>query len=76
MNKEELLKEIGERIRVIRNQKGLTQKQLAHLIGKDQQSIHRLETGNINPSFIYLYEIAQGLEVSLQEIVNINSLQA
>ena len=70
MKEEELLKKIGEQIRFIRLDKGLTQKQLAHLIGKDQQSIQRLEAGNINPSYIYLCEIANGLNVSLLDILN------
>ena len=70
MKKEELLKKIGEQIRVIRIGKGLTQKQLAHLIGKDQQSIQRLEAGNSNPSYIYLCENANGLNVSLLDILN------
>jgi len=68
MEKEVLLKKLGERIRQIRIDKGITQVQLAHSIGKDQQSIQRLEAGNINPSYFYLYEIANGLNVSLTEI--------
>lgn len=69
MNKEVLLKDLGVRIRIIRKDKGITQVQLAHAIGKDQQSIQRLEKGNINPSYIYLQEIANGLNVSLLELL-------
>jgi putative transcriptional regulator len=69
MNKEVLLKDLGVRIRIIRKDKGITQLQLAHAIGKDQQSIQRLEKGNINPSYIYLQEIANGLNVSLLELL-------
>ena len=68
MEKEVLLKALGKRIREIRLDKGITQVQLAHSIGKDQQSIQRLEAGNINPSYYYLCEIAEGLNVSLIEI--------
>lgn len=46
----------------------ITQAELAHAIGKDQQSIQRLEAGKINPSYFYLYEIAEGLQVSIEEI--------
>ncbi|QEM10188.1 helix-turn-helix domain-containing protein [Mucilaginibacter rubeus] len=66
MEKEVLLKNLGERIRKIREQKGITQKQLAHTIGKDQQSVQRLETGRVNPSVYYLYEIAKGLEIEVE----------
>jgi putative transcriptional regulator len=69
MEKEVLLKKLGERIRDIRKDKGITQVQLAHSIGKDQQSIQRLEAGNINPSYYYLYEIAEGLKVSLEDLI-------
>jgi putative transcriptional regulator len=69
MNKEVLLKDLGVKIRIIRKDKGVTQLQLAHAIGKDQQSIQRLEKGNINPSYVYLQEIANGLNVSLIELL-------
>jgi len=69
MEKEVLLKQLGERIREIRKEKGLTQVQLAHSLGKDQQSIQRLEAGNINPTYYYLYEIATGLDVKLEDIL-------
>lgn len=67
-SKEILLKKLGERIREIRKEKGITQVQLAHSIGKDQQSIQRLEAGNINPSYYYLYEIANGLNITLEQL--------
>ncbi len=68
MEKEVLLKKLGERIREIRTEKGISQLQLAHSIGKDQQSVQRLEAGNINPSLYYLHEIADGLGVSLTAV--------
>lgn len=69
MQKEVFLKNLGERIREIRERKGITQKQLAHAIDKDQQSIQRLETGKINPSIYYLHEVAHGLEVELDILI-------
>lgn len=69
MEKEVLLKNLGERIREIREEKGITQKELAHSIGKDQQSIQRLETGRVNPSIYYLCEIAEGLEVAVEHLL-------
>ena len=69
MEKEVLLKKLGSRIRELRNQKNMSQAELANTVGKDQQSIQRLEAGNINPSFYYLTEIATGLETHIEEIV-------
>lgn len=67
-SKEVLLKRLGARIRETRKEKGMSQVELAHHIGKDQQSIQRLEAGNINPSYFYLYEIARGLSIELKEL--------
>lgn len=68
-SKELLLKKLGERIRKIRKDKGMSQAQLANSIGKDQQSIQRLEMGNINPSLYYLAQLAEGLSVDLKSLV-------
>lgn len=69
MEKEVLLKKLGLKIREIRKGKGMSQAELANTIGKDQQSVQRLEAGNVNPSFYYLYEIAEGLKVELKELI-------
>ena len=69
MKKEHLLKKLGGRIRALRLEKGLSQVELANSIGKDQQSIQRLEAGNVNPSFYYLNEISKGLEVAPEELI-------
>jgi len=68
MDKDTFLIKLGNRIRELRNEKEITQVQLAHAIGKDQQSVQRLEAGKINPSAYYLYEIATGLNVRLEEL--------
>ena len=69
MKKEKLLKKLGARIKQIREEKGITQAELANSIGKDQQSLQRLEKGNINPSLYYLSEIAIGLEIDLSQLL-------
>ena len=61
---------LGNRVRVIREQKGMTQTELANKIGKDQPSINRLEKGRINPSYLYLLEVSKGLEIKLQELID------
>lgn len=76
MNKETLLRNLGKRIREMRNKKGISQKELAHSIGKDQQSIQRLEAGNINPSYYYLYEISKGLEIDFDTLIKIDNPDA
>lgn len=70
MEKEAALRALGQRIREIRKEKGISQKTLAHSVGKDQQSIQRLEAGNINPSFYYLHEIAIGLDTTVAALLS------
>jgi transcriptional regulator with XRE-family HTH domain len=66
------LNELGARVRAIREGKNISQTQLAHSIGKDPQSIYRLEVGGINPSYLYLQQICEGLNISLSELVERN----
>lgn len=63
------LKQLGERIKGIRKEKGLSQQAVAHLIGKDQQSIQSLEKGNFSPSYLYLLEVCKGLDISIIELL-------
>ena len=65
---EELIK-LGKRIREIRKSKGLSQAKLGVKILKDQQSIHKVETGEFNPTYMYLLEIAQGLDMTISEML-------
>lgn len=44
-----------------RQEKHLTQKELAERIGTKQASIARLESGNYNPSFKFLQKVALAL---------------
>ncbi|MBI9014643.1 MAG: helix-turn-helix transcriptional regulator [Clostridiales bacterium] len=49
----------------LRIEKGLSQKQLAELIGTKQSAISRLESGNSNPSVEFLSKIAHALGKNL-----------
>ena len=70
MEKKNLLWALGEKVRLARISKDITQTELANIIGKDQPSINRLEKGRINPSFIYLTEICKGLDISISELLS------
>lgn len=63
------LKLLGKRIREIRMDKGLTMNQLALKLGKDRQSIHRVEMGQIDVGYIYLKNLCEGLDISLSELL-------
>lgn len=64
----EAYKELEPKYRIIeevikaRNEKGLTQEQLAQKIGSTQRIISRLENGKYNPSLEFLERLASGLD--------------
>lgn len=68
----EQLKKLGAHIKAIRVAKGMTLEQVAFAIEKDRQSIYKLEKGLFNPSYIYLTDIARGLEVPLAILLPMN----
>ncbi|MBU3928531.1 MAG: helix-turn-helix transcriptional regulator [Bacteroidetes bacterium] len=70
MEKETFLKSLGKHIVSIRESKGMTQSDLAHLCFKERQSIERVENAKTNPTAFYLYEIAQALEISVSELLD------
>ncbi len=62
--------ELVKKIISKRLEKGLTQQQLANKIGTKQSAISRLESGNYNPSLVFLQKIATGLDSKLQISLN------
>lgn len=66
-DKKELI-ELGKRIKTIREQKGMSLEHVGKRIGKDRQSIHKLEKGEFNPSYIYLLNLCKGLETEMSEL--------
>lgn len=60
---------IGENIRKIRKARGLTLKQLAEMSGYYYQHLHHIETSNHIPKVSTAIDIADVLEVSLDELV-------
>ena len=58
--------EIINQIVRVRQQKNMTQEQLAELIGTKKSNISRLESGKYNPSLEMLIKIAQALGKTLK----------
>ena len=65
----DMRKRVGRNVRRIREQKGITQEQLAELSGFSQQYLSGLERGLRNPTIVTLYELAQTLGVSHVDLV-------
>ncbi len=59
------MNEIGQMIRRVRKEHGLTQQELADLSGMAQSDISRVEGPNGNPSIQILQRLAAALEMKL-----------
>jgi len=65
----DMRKLVGWNVKRIRQEKCLTQEELAELSGFSQQYISGLEQGQRNPTIVSLYELATALGVSHMELV-------
>lgn len=71
MTRDNLKIKLGKRIVMLREQKGWSQSDLARACNKDRQAIEKLENGKVNPTLYTLLELANALEVSLPELVDL-----
>lgn len=61
---------IGKRIRQLREEKNISQIELASLCNFEKSNMSRLEAGNTNPTAYTLYVISKHLNVDVQELLN------
>ena len=65
----DICEQFGERLRQIRRKQKVTQEELAHRVGMDVSYLSELENGRKEPCLRKMKEIAQGLEISLTELL-------
>lgn len=65
-----LCKLIGQKIKALREAKGMSQQQLANKVGGDRQYINKVELGKKNPTIKYLEKVIDALEASANEFLN------
>lgn len=68
--KTELLVHFGARVRALRQDKGLSQEAFAALCGLDRTYISGIERGVRNVSLININTLANGLGMSLSELLS------
>jgi transcriptional regulator with XRE-family HTH domain len=69
--KKKILKNLGSRVRYFRNLKGISQETLAFQIGVDRTYIGAIEQGQRSPSIYCLFVLANALDTSISEIVDV-----
>jgi len=65
----EIGKRIGKRVKAFREQRGLTQEQLAKMAKVKRPNISRLEAGKHAPGIIFIQRIADCLQVKISELI-------
>ena len=63
-----IIKELGDRIKKLQSQTGLSQEKFALKIGLDRTYYSSVENGKRNIAIINLKKIADGLGISLSEL--------
>lgn len=61
---------LGKRVRELRVRRGITQEQLAYAAEIELSQIYRIETAKINPTITTLKAIANGLEITLSQLID------
>lgn len=68
-------KDFGQRIKELRNKKGITQYQLAEMVGIDPKHMSHIETGRSFPKADLIEKFANALEVEYPELFNTQHLE-
>lgn len=61
---------IGEKIKKVREAKGLSQKEVAITLSMNPSQYSKIENGKVDPQFSSIEKIANALGVSIADIVN------
>jgi transcriptional regulator with XRE-family HTH domain len=64
-----VLEQFGQKLKDLRLQKGLTLEQLAFEADIELSQVHRAEKGKINPTLTTLIALANGLGITLTELM-------
>lgn len=70
MNTDERRKRLGEHIKALREQQGLSQRKLALMIGSNQTHIWQIENGTVNVGLDILCRLADALEVNVRDLID------
>ena len=68
-DKKQLQLAIGKRVKMLREEKGMAQQDLAAKCNIEKSNLSRLEAGGTNPTLYTLKRIADNLEIKLEELV-------
>lgn len=65
-----LLECFGKRLKLLRNQKGLSRKKFQEITGIDSRNMSKYESGSREPGLIIMLIMAKGLGVSIRDLLD------
>lgn len=71
MNEKALLRKIGNRIKELRLERGMSQLELAVKLDYEKSNMSRLEAGNVNSGIFTYYKVAKALGITLSELLDV-----
>ena len=63
------LKELGNKVRILRTSLGLTQAEFSTKVGVNKNYIGMLERGERNPSYLMLVKISNNIPIPLKDLI-------
>ncbi len=66
-----ILKRLGGNVKFYRQKLNLTQEDIAEKLDAERSYITAIECGTKSPSIYFLYELAQALNITLKELMDI-----
>lgn len=63
------------RLRELRNERGITQEQLAEYLGVSRQTVISIENGRYNPSLILAYKIARLFLCTIEGVFDFSEVE-
>jgi len=66
----ELSKILGDRIRKLREERNISQQNLAELCNVEKSNMARIEAGRTNPTLHTMFKISSSLKITLAELVD------
>ena len=69
MNQEGVVRQVVAELKRVREEKHISQRELANLTNLSQAGIAHMELGNTTPTLLFLLSVADALEVRLHEVI-------
>ena len=76
MNSSEIVKIIGRNIKELRNERKISQQDLAEECNFEKSNLARIESGRTNPTVKTLFKISEALKIPLATLFDIHHTDA